>query len=136
MSRNCGSSAADHRGPDEPAVAVVHFAAGDDLALPPTRASSIAAACVLNDARIDHGAHEVLEVGDVADADARHLVCQSLAHVLPEALRHVRARRGGALLALVLERAAQDRGGDRVRVRGRVRDDEVLAAGLADEARV
>ena len=48
----------------------------------------------------------------------------------------VDARGGRALLALVLERAAHDRGRDRVDVGARVRDDEVLAARLADDARV
>src|SRR5919112_620612 len=54
----------------------------------------------------------------------------------PEVRRRVHSRRGRALLALVLERSANDRGRNGVDVRGRVRDDEVLAAGLADDARV
>src|SRR5581483_7195735 len=45
-------------------------------------------------------------------------------------------RRRRALLSLVLERAAHDGGRDGVDVRGRVRDDEVLAARLADDSRV
>ena len=59
-----------------------------------------------------------------------------LAHLRPEARGHEDARRGGALLALVLEGAAEDRGRERLGVGARVRDDEVLAAGLADEPRV
>src|SRR5207253_7093476 len=41
-----------------------------------------------------------------------------------------------ALLPLVLEGAADDRRRDGLDVRGGVGDDEVLAAGLADDARV
>src|SRR5205807_8144353 len=41
-----------------------------------------------------------------------------------------------ALLPLVLERPANERRAQRVGVGGLVRDDEVLAAGLADEARI
>ena len=54
----------------------------------------------------------------------------------PHALGRVHARGRRALLALILEGAAQDRGRDRLGVRGRVRDDEVLAACLADDARI
>ena len=59
-----------------------------------------------------------------------------LAHLAPDRLRDVGARRGRALLALVLERAADQRRAQHVGVGRRVRDDEVLAAGLADDARV
>jgi hypothetical protein len=52
------------------------------------------------------------------------------------ATRDVRAAGGRALLALVLERAAHQRDRDLARIGARMREDEVLAAGLADEARV
>ena len=54
----------------------------------------------------------------------------------PQAARHVGAGGGGALLALVLERPADHRRPQHVRVGRRVRQDEVLAAGLADQPRV
>src|SRR5699024_5627470 len=56
--------------------------------------------------------------------------------VVPDRGRDVRAGRRGALLALVLEGAARQRGLEDGAVGARVGDDEVLAAGLADEARV
>ena len=80
------------------------------LALPfAAFASSIAAFCVLNEPRVDDGAHEVAEVGDVADLERAHLLDELLAHLGPEVRRREDARRGGALLPLVLERAAHDR---------------------------
>ena len=60
----------------------------------------------------------------------------AVAHLRPEVRGREDAGGGGALLSLVLERAAQDGGGDRLGVGARVGDDEVLAAGLADDARV
>ena len=50
--------------------------------------------------------------------------------------RHVGARGGGALLALVLERTADHRRAQHVRVGRGVGQDEVLATGLADQPRV
>ena len=51
-------------------------------------------------------------------------------------LRHVHAAGRRALLSLVLERAAHGRDRDFLRIGRRVHDDEVLAAGFADEARI
>src|SRR5205814_4441237 len=79
---------------------------------------------------------EVREVADVADLQSLDLVRQALAEIGPEVRGCVDARGGRALLALVLERAADDRSRDRLHVRGRVGDDEVLATRLADDARV
>ena len=86
--------------------------------------------------RVDHRAHEVLEVGDVAHLDLRDLLREPLAELRPEICRRIDPRGRRALLPLVLERAAHDRRRNRVDVRGRVGDDEVLAAGLADDPRV
>ena len=58
------------------------------------------------------------------------------AHLRPEARGREDARGGGTLLALILEGAAEDRGRESLGVGARVRDDEVLAAGLADDAGV
>ena len=60
----------------------------------------------------------------------------AIADLVPERLRHVDAARRRALLPLVLEPAARDRDRDLLRIGRRVDDDEVLAAGLADEARI
>src|SRR5207302_9027444 len=81
-------------------------------------------------------AHEVREVGDVADLQLRDLGREALAHLRPDALRRVDPRGRGALLALVLEGTANDRGHERVDVGARMGDDEVLAARLPDDARI
>src|SRR5512133_1019955 len=118
---------------DEEALAVVGAAAGDHL--------SVVLARVLDRfllpcerVLVDHGAHEVREVADVAHLDRRALLDEPLAQLGPEVRGCVHARGCRALLALVLERAAQDRCGDRLDVRARMGDDEVLATGLADDA--
>ena len=59
-----------------------------------------------------------------------------VAHLRPHRLRDVGPRGGRALLALELEGAAQHRDPQHVGVGARVGDDEVLAAGLADDPRV
>jgi hypothetical protein len=88
-------------------------------------------------ALVDHRADEVRQVGDVAHGErvdlGRELV---LAAGVPDRARDVRAGGGRALLALVLEGAAVSAVFSTVRVGARVRDDEVLAAGLADQPRV
>ena len=83
--------------------------------------------------RVDHGAHEVLEVGGVAHTNGRDVGDELLLDLGPDVRRDVEARCRGALLPLVLEGAAHDGGCDGLGVGGRVREDEVLPAGLADE---
>ena len=86
---------------------------------------------------VDHGAAEVGEVGDVAVADGPGDVGEMLTHAgRPQRFRQVRPGCRGALLTLVLERAADQPDDHGVRLGRRVRDDEVLAAGLADQPRV
>ena len=85
---------------------------------------------------VDHRAHEVPEVGDVAHLDLFHHRDGAIAHFGPERLRHVDAARRRALLPLVLEPAARDRDGELLRIGRRMRDDEVLAARFADDARI
>src|SRR5690606_16077584 len=67
--------------------------------------------------------------------DERH---EALLELGPEAAGDVHAAGRRALLSLELETATDDGGGDRVQIAlgRRVDEDEVLAAGLADEARV
>ena len=86
-------------------------------------------------ALVDHRAHERREILDVAHLHLRALVGEVLLHLGPERSRHVDARGGGALLALVLETAAEDPGGEGRHVGARVREDEVFAARLAHQAR-
>ena len=87
-------------------------------------------------ALVDHGAHEVAEVRDVAHADPPDLVGEQLEHAVPERCGNVGARGCRALLPLVLEGAPHQRRRDRCRLGRSVHDDEVLAARLADDARV
>ena len=60
----------------------------------------------------------------------------AIADVGPERLRNVNTARRGTLLTLVLERPARDGNRNLLRVRGWMRDDEVLAAGFADDTRI
>ncbi len=83
---------------------------------------------------VDHRIHEVPEVADVADLDGGDLVEHSLLQLRPEAVGDVGPAGGGALLALVLEGAAHQPGCQDVQVGRLVGEDEVLAAGLADDA--
>ena len=90
-----------------------------------------------NAPRVDDGAHRDAEVLDgIADRERRDLREQPRLQRRPEAPGDVRARRGRALLALVLEGAAAEGGGERVHVGRRMGEDEVLPARLADDPRV
>src|SRR5581483_5241609 len=127
----------DHRRLDEPAVGVVVAAAHEHLRLPVRPARLVDRRLLRREgAAVDHGAHEVREVGDVPDLEPPHLLDEPLPELGPEVRGREDPRRRRALLSLVLERAAHDGGRDGVDVRGRVRDDEVLAARLADDSRV
>ena len=127
----------DHRRLDEVAPRVVGAAARDDLrvgmraSLPRSRRAASRSELPSMTAPM-----KFPKSADVADLDRRDLLGQPLAQRRPQVRRRVDARRGRALLALVLERAAHDRGRERVEVGRRVGDDEVLAAGLADDPRV
>ena len=59
-----------------------------------------------------------------------------VAHLLPHRVRDECPRRRRALLALVVERAANQRGAQYIRPRRAVREHEVFAAGLAHQSRV
>ena len=87
-------------------------------------------------ALVDDRAQERLVPGRVADHEPADGVGERALQVLPQAARDVGAGRGRALLALVLERAPGERDEQRLRVGRGVRDDGVLAAGLADDPRV
>jgi hypothetical protein len=129
--------ALDHRRPDEPALAVVRRAAGDDGAGRRVFHQVERGGVLGERPRVDDRAAEVGEVGDVAVRQRVGGGGEPVADAaLPQRTRHVRPRGSRALLALVLERAPDERGDERVRLGAGVRDDEVLAAGLADQSRV
>ena len=87
-------------------------------------------------APVDQRAAVVGQVGDVAVAQRRGLAQEVVAHPLPHRMRDERPRRRRALLPLVVEGAANQRGAQHIRPRRGVRDHEVLAAGLADQPRI
>ena len=61
---------------------------------------------------------------------------ETLQHVRPQAVRYEGTARGRALLPLIFESTAHERDHERVDVGARMREDEVLAARLADQPRV
>jgi hypothetical protein len=85
---------------------------------------------------VDHGAHEVLEVGRIAHLDRADLLDEALPDLRPQVRRSEDPRRSRAFLPLILEAASDDRRRDRFGIGGGVGDDEILAAGLADDPRV
>src|SRR5438105_8634001 len=98
-----GIGGLDHSRPDEPSDLVVALASRDDLGvvLLARVLDRVHVACV--GATVDHRAHEVAEVGDIALRDRIDEVDQVGLHGLPHRLRDVRARCGGTFLALVFE---------------------------------
>jgi len=85
---------------------------------------------------VDDRREEIAEVGHLAHGDGGDLRGQAVEEVAGHRAGHVDPRRGRALLALILV-GAPDRGCDgRLGIGGRVEEDEVLAAGLADDAGV
>src|SRR5450759_465371 len=85
---------------------------------------------------VDHRAHEVPEVGDVAHADIADHLLGAGQRLLPQRLGNVHAAGRRALLSLVLEGAAHHGHRQCPGVGGGMGDYEVLAASLADDARV
>ena len=85
---------------------------------------------------VDHGADEVAKIAHVAHLDRFHHGPELGFDLGPDALRDVGARGGRALLALELEGAAQHGHGQCIDIRRAMGHDEVLAAGLAHDARV
>ncbi len=85
---------------------------------------------------VDHRTHEVGEVGGIAHRQLADLGDELLLDPRPQRARDVGPRGRGAFLTLELERAADQRGDQRLHVGRLVGEDEVLAAGLADDARV
>ena len=86
---------------------------------------------------VDDRAHEVARSRSTSPiASASTSATNGSLDLRPHRLRHVGARGGRALLALELEGAADHRDPQHVGVGRGVGDDEVLAAGLADDPRV
>src|SRR5688500_6293714 len=57
---------------------------------------------------VDHGAHEIPEVGDVTHPDVLHDRDGAIADLRPDRLRDIHSARRGALLTLILESTARD----------------------------
>src|SRR5690606_10719727 len=111
---------------DEPALRVVIPAAGDDLRVGRLARVVDVRRDLAERLLVDDRAHEVPEITRVADLALGQHPGHALTYVVPHRGGHVDARGRTALLALVLEGAAHDRDGQRLRIRALVREDEVL----------
>ena len=125
-----------HRRPNEIAFAVVVFAAGGDRDTGSTLGAFDGLDVLGECAVVDERAAEVGQIGDVAVAQRLGGAEEVVAHLLPHRPRNERPRRGRALLPLVVERAADQRGAQHVGPRRRMSQHEVLAAGLTDQPRI
>src|SRR5258706_2257077 len=85
---------------------------------------------------VDHGAHEIPEVGDISHLDVPHDRDGAIANFRPDRFGNVYSARRGALLPLVLETPARYGDRERDRIGRRMRDDAILAARLPDDPRV
>src|SRR5688500_1478133 len=83
---------------------------------------------------VDDRSDERLRLGRVTDHHRPGEVDQLIFQLGPQAPRSVETRGGRAVLPLVLVRAADGSGRELFDVGARVCQDEVLAAGLADES--
>ncbi len=117
---------------DEPALGVVGVAADDDDALGPGLGERLRVLGVL--LTIDHGADVGLGFGRVAHDDAVGQLDEPFAQCRPQAPGRIETRGCRALLALELVGTAHAGDGEGVEVRRGVGEDEVLPAGLADNA--
>jgi hypothetical protein len=87
-------------------------------------------------AAVDHRPHEVAEVGHVTHPDILDHGHHAVSHCRPETVRYVCPGGGAALLPLVLVGSANHPDGERIHIGACVRQYEVLAPGLAHDARV
>src|SRR5687768_3999260 len=85
----------DHGRLDEVALAVVDAAADEHLRLGVLLRLLDRLLLRLEGVGVDHGAHEVREVGDVADLELPHLLDEPLLQLVPDVGRRVDTRRGG-----------------------------------------
>ena len=85
---------------------------------------------------VNDGRQEVLRLERRAVLDVLVRLDEPLAHVHPQRLRHVHARRRRALLTTVLERRAHRAVDDRLQVRSRVHEVKVLAATFLKQQRI
>jgi hypothetical protein len=126
----------DQGGMDEEAEFPAVRTARHQLAACARARASDGAGMAIPRALIDHRTHEVAEVGDVSYADIRHFVGKSGLQGRPETGRHEDPRGRRAFLPLVFETAADDGRRQRLQIATRMGHQEVLAAGLADDARI
>src|SRR5262249_32132142 len=78
-------------------------------------------------------AHEIPEIGNVANGERICPLDQLIFDPIPHTVRDVNARGSTALLPLILETAANDRGDQRIRFGTCMGQNEVLATGFANE---
>jgi hypothetical protein len=126
----------DNGGTHEEPDAVIGHPAGRDLD-PVLAAHPVDDRAELGERSVvDNGTEEVVEVGDVTHRQRVDLADEVLTHPGPQRARHVRAGSRRALLALVLKGAPHQGDPQDVDVGGGMGHDEVLPAGLPDQARV
>lgn len=123
-------------GMDKVAAGVVVGAAGEDLGRGIGLGVVEGGRELLERVQVDDGADKVAVGCGVADGQLLRLLDQASLEFGPDGRRHVEARGGAALLALVLERAADGVEDGVFNVGRRMDQVEVLAARLADDARV
>ena len=126
----------DNGGLDEPSLALVAGAAEDDLCVGAFLGVVDVAHAIVEGGLVDDGVDEGAEVADIADLDFLEHVADDTFHLRPEAGGHIGAGGCRAFLALELEGAAHDGCGHLGGVGRAVCEDEVLAAGFADNLRV
>ncbi len=93
---------------DEPTDGVVTSASAEDARAGRRLRERKRVAQPCERAAVDHRAHEGRQVGGVSLADLADERQRPVANLGPERVRDIRARRRGALLPLVLERAAHE----------------------------
>ena len=126
----------DQGGADEEPILVGVLAPGDHLGVGAGRRPVDVAADRIEAPPVDDRAHEVSEVRGIPHPQGVGLRGQVVADLPPHGGGNVGPGRRRALLPLVLEGTAHDRGPERGGVGARMRHDEVFAPRLAHQPRV
>src|ERR1039457_115354 len=131
-----GIPSGDDRGPDKPTGGGVARTAGHDLEVRVLRRRLQRRLVLAEGTFVDDRPHEVREVGGIAHGDRLGLAGERLPELPPEATGDAGAGGRRALLALVLEGAAEQAHQQSLRRGALVSEDKVLAPGLTDQPRV
>ena len=126
----------DNGGLHEPALGIVAVAADHDLAVGAGLGAVNIALAAIEGGLVDDGTQEGVEILHVAHLDFLHHFLHRSQDIRPDALGNEGSGAGRALLALELEGAADDGSRQRPHKGGLMGKDEVLAAGLAHDARI